>query len=336
MIHISNLKKCIIGIRHIVKILVILIISAILILGIIKITYKQTYSVSLNGEIIGYTQDKVNLQKRINDYINKGNGDNIAFVELKEMPEYEACLLKNDIQTNDDEIFEKVASSGTTYYKYYAVTEENEEKAYVKEFADAESIVNQLKEKNSTNSDKIGIVEKYSTEQAEYKTVETAVTELYKEKKVEVAQTKTPTKPKATYTGPSVTTDLGVSLVKPVSGVISSRFGIRSRDNHKGLDIAAPKGTAIKAAASGTVIFSGYGSNGNGYSGYGNTVAIKSNSSLTILYAHCSALYVKSGQTVSQGEVIAAVGSTGISTGNHLHFEIRYNGRQIDPQNYLY
>ena len=334
MIKISSLKKVVIGFRKIIKILIILVIAAVLILGIIKVRYKQTYSVSLNGEIIGYTQDKVALQKRINDYINTGDGDNVAFVEVKEMPEYTACLLKNGIETNDDEIFSTVVSSGTTYYKYYAITEDEDEKAYVKTFADAESAVNQLKDKKSTNAEKLGIVEKYSIEQAEYKTVETCVSELYKEKKVVVAQTRTV--PKATYTGPSVPTSLGISLVKPVSGTISSRFGIRSRDNHKGLDIAAPKGTAIKAAASGTVIFSGFGANGNGYSGYGYTVAIKSNSSATILYAHCSALYVKAGQTVSQGQVIAAVGSTGISTGNHLHFEIRVNGKAVDPQNYIY
>ena len=334
MIKISSLKKVVIGFRKIIKILIILVIAAVLILGIIKVTYKQTYSVSLNGEIIGYTQDKVALQKRINDYINTGDGDNVAFVEVKEMPEYTACLLKNGIETNDNEIFNKVVSSGISYYKYYAITEDEDEKAYVKTFADAESAVNQLKDKKSTNAEKLGIVEKYSIEQAEYKTVETCVSELYKEKKVVVAQTRTV--PKATYTGPSVPTSLGISLVKPVSGTISSRFGIRSRDNHKGLDIAAPKGTAIKAAASGTVIFSGFGANGNGYSGYGYTVAIKSNSSVTILYAHCSALYVKAGQTVSQGQVIAAVGSTGISTGNHLHFEIRVNGRAVNPQNYIY
>lgn len=333
MITISNIKKFFIGLRHTIKLTMIIIIAAILIIGIIKISYKQTYSVSINGEIIGYTQDKVNLQKRINDYINSGNGDNIAFVEVKDMPEYEACLLKNGIETNDDEIFNKVTSSGTPYYKYYAITEDNEEKAYVKEFSEAEQAVNQLKEKKSTNSEKLGIVEKYSSEQKEYKSIETCVTELYKEKKVVTAQTNIPEAP---YTGSSIQTSLGISLVKPVSGVISSRFGIRSRDNHKGLDIAAPKGTAIKASASGTVIFSGYGSNTNGYSGYGNTVAIKSNGSVTILYAHCSALYVKTGQTVSQGQVIAAVGSTGISTGNHLHFEIRYNGKAVNPQNYIY
>ena len=143
MIKISSLKKVVIGFRKIIKILIILVIAAVLILGIIKVTYKQTYSVSLNGEIIGYTQDKVSLQKRINDYINTGNGDNVAFVEVKEMPEYTACLLKNGIETNDNEIFNKVVSSGISYYKYYAITEDEDEKAYVKTFADAESDVNQ-------------------------------------------------------------------------------------------------------------------------------------------------------------------------------------------------
>lgn len=251
------------------------------------------------------------------------------------MPEYKACLLKNGIETNNDEIFEKVASSGTEYYRYYAITENNEEKAYVKDFADAEATVNQLKEKESTNAEELGIVEKFSLSETEYKTVETCVSELYK-KNIKVAQTDTTTVPKATYTGPTVNTNLGITLIKPVSGSISSRFGVRSRDNHKGLDISAPKGTAIKAAAAGTVTFAGYGSNTNGYSGYGNIVVIKSTSSVTILYGHCSALYVSTGQKVSQGQVIAAVGSTGISTGNHLHFEIRYNGKAVDPQNYIY
>lgn len=299
--------------------------------------YKQTYSVSLNGEIIGYTQNKVELQKRINDYINSGDGENIAFVEVKDMPEYNACLLKNGIETNNDEIFEKVASTGTKYYKYYAITEDNEEKAYVKEFSEAENAVNQLKEKNSTNAENLGIEVKYAIAEAEYKTVENCVSELYKKNvtNTKVAQAETVI-PKAAYTGPSVKTNLGITLIKPVSGTISSRFGIRSRDNHKGLDISAPKGTAIKASAAGTVTFAGFGSNTNGYSGYGNIVVVKSTGSVTILYGHCSALYVKTGQKVTQGQVIAAVGSTGISTGNHLHFEIRYNGKAIDPQNYLY
>ena len=94
------------------------------------------------------------------------------------------------------------------------------------------------------------------------------------------------------------------------------------------------KGTAIKAACAGTVTFAGWGT--SAYSGYGNVVVVKSGSSVSIIYGHCSAVYVKTGQTVSQGQVIAAVGSTGLSTGNHLHFEIRYNGKAVNPQNYIY
>ncbi|CCY99998.1 peptidase M23 [Clostridium sp. CAG:793] len=281
------------------------------------------------------------MQKRINDYISSGNGDDVAFVELKELPTYTACMLKKNIETNDDEIFNKVTSSGTPYYKYYTITKNNEEKVYVASFSEAEKVINNLKSKNSANTDKLGIVEKYETAKAEFKTVDTCVSELY-EKKVVVTKKASST---STYknigtrvvTGEtSVPTNLGVSLIKPISGVISSRYGIRWRDNHKGLDIAAPKGTAIKAAAGGKVIFSGYGSGSNSYSGYGNIVVIQSTSSLVIRYGHCSALYVKTGETVVQGQVIAAVGSTGISTGNHLHFEIRYKGTAVNPQNYIY
>jgi peptidase M23B len=281
------------------------------------------------------------LQKRINDYISSGNGDDVAFVELKELPTYTACMLKKNIETNDDEIFNKVTSSGTPYYKYYTITKNNEEKVYVASFSEAEKVINNLKSKNSANTDKLGIVEKYETAKAEFKTVDTCVSELY-EKKVVVTKKASSTSAyinigTRVVTGEtSVPTNLGVSLIKPISGVISSRYGIRWRDNHKGLDIAAPKGTAIKAAAGGKVIFSGYGSGSNSYSGYGNIVVIQSTSSLVIRYGHCSALYVKTGETVVQGQVIAAVGSTGISTGNHLHFEIRYKGTAVNPQNYIY
>lgn len=278
------------------------------------------------------------MQKRINDYISSGNGDDVAFVELKELPTYTACMLKKNIETNDDEIFNKVTSSGTPYYKYYTITKNNEEKVYVASFSEAEKVINNLKSKNSANTDKLGIVEKYETAKAEFKTVDTCVSELY-EKKVVVTKKASSTSAYiniGTRVVTSVPTNLGVSLIKPISGVISSRYGIRWRDNHKGLDIAAPKGTAIKAAAGGKVIFSGYGSGSNSYSGYGNIVVIQSTSSLVIRYGHCSALYVKTGETVVQGQVIAAVGSTGISTGNHLHFEIRYKGTAVNPQNYIY
>ena len=337
--------------------------------------YRQTYSVSLNGEMIGYTKNKVALQKKINDYITSGDGDDVAFVELEKLPEYKSCLLKKDVETNDDEVFNKVISSGTSYYRYYAITDNEEEKEYVKTFSEADEVVNTLKEKNSQNANSLGIVEKYSakknvnsenksdennaksedtdneagaTDEKEASSVEDydevvkkiasvddCVTNLYK--KVEVKRKTTSVYQnvgRQVYKTSGVATSLGISLARPMTtGVISSRFGIRSRDNHKGLDIAAPKGTAIMAAAAGTVIFSGSGSP---YSGYGNVVVVQSSPSVIIIYGHCSALCVHKGESVVQGQLIAKVGSTGYSTGNHLHFEIRYNGVAVDPQNYIY
>lgn len=120
-------------------------------------------------------------------------------------------------------------------------------------------------------------------------------------------------------------------FIRPVSGRISSGFGMRRHPvlgrtrMHNGLDFAAPTGTPIRAAAAGTVVQAVY------MRGYGNTVVIDHGGGVATLYAHCSRLYVRTGQRVRQGQTIAAVGSTGLSTGPHLHFEIRINGRPVNP-----
>ena len=125
--------------------------------------------------------------------------------------------------------------------------------------------------------------------------------------------------------------DIGINLIRPVGGRITSRFGTRSSGMHRGLDIAAPTGTPIYAAAAGTVVSSGWSDNGFGY-----CILISHGNGVQTLYAHCSDLYVSAGEYVSQGEHIAAVGSTGWSTGPHLHLEIRVNGSVVNPQYYLY
>lgn len=394
VINILRVKKLAVGLRKSIKLASIAILAAIVILSILQIAYSQTYEVSLNGKVIGYTRDKVVLQKRINDYINTGNGDDVAFVEVDTLPTYKAVLLKRNIKTNDEEILNKVVESGIAYYKYYAIAVDNQEKAYLKTFGEAEKVIQELKNKKSTNADSLGIIEKYAKKQIAEKEIETQVSQsetkvaakettsdvptdsdgdsdelpdvkeltevklasvddsinqLYVQQKstsrsAKNARTSSIGSKSSTYeqrakvvdnSQTGVKTDLGVTLIKPISSgyTITSRFGWRSRDNHPGLDVAAPKGTAIKAAAGGTVIFAGSGSP---YGGYGNIVVIQSNSSTAIRYAHCSKIYVRRGEVVEQGQVIAAVGSTGISTGNHLHFEIRYNGKKIDPQKYVY
>jgi murein DD-endopeptidase MepM/ murein hydrolase activator NlpD len=98
---------------------------------------------------------------------------------------------------------------------------------------------------------------------------------------------------------------------------------------HTGMDISAGWGVPIRAAGAGRVIQSGY----NG--GYGNSITIDHGNTLSTLYGHCSSLAVSQGQFVKKGQLIGYVGSTGASTGPHLHFEVMVNGIQVDPSGYL-
>lgn len=109
--------------------------------------------------------------------------------------------------------------------------------------------------------------------------------------------------------------------------VISAYYG--DGRNHKGIDLAANRGVAIFAAASGKVTYAGYDGD------YGYNVVIDHGNGFSTRYAHASALCVSKGQTVSQGDMIAAVGSTGYSTGNHLHFEVIVNGTRVNPAPYI-
>jgi murein DD-endopeptidase MepM/ murein hydrolase activator NlpD len=114
------------------------------------------------------------------------------------------------------------------------------------------------------------------------------------------------------------------------AGIVSSEYGARWGKMHKGLDIAADVGEPVYAAAAGEVIYSG-----NGMSGYGNAVIVRHDNQSTSLYAHNSMLKVKVGQKVAQGEEIALLGSTGHSTGPHVHFEIRSGDATVSPRSVL-
>jgi murein DD-endopeptidase MepM/ murein hydrolase activator NlpD len=118
-------------------------------------------------------------------------------------------------------------------------------------------------------------------------------------------------------------------FIWPVNGAVVSGFGMRWGRMHEGIDIAASSGTPIWAAAGGTVIHAGW------LGGYGNLVVVDHGNGLATAYAHASAILVAVGQQVSQGETVSLVGSTGNSSGPHLHFEVRVNGVAVDPLLYL-
>lgn len=127
----------------------------------------------------------------------------------------------------------------------------------------------------------------------------------------------------------------GETFLRPTSGRVTSEYGPRTHPIsgqsgfHTGIDLASPSGTPIKASKSGTVVYSGW------QGGYGQVVIIDHGGGYRTLYAHCSKLNVVKNQKVSRGQVIALVGSTGNSTGPHLHFEVRVNNKHQNPRKYV-
>jgi len=125
------------------------------------------------------------------------------------------------------------------------------------------------------------------------------------------------------------------NLEWPLRGRISSGYGYRIhpiyrvRKMHTGIDVAVSRGTRIRAAAAGRVVHAAR------WGGYGNCVIIDHGSGVATLYAHCSRIAVKNGATVEQGDVVGYVGSTGLATGPHLHFEVRRGGRHVNPMSLL-
>lgn len=331
------LKNTVIHLRTSFKFLLLLLIGIALISFLIFVVYKPMYSVTLNDEFLGYTSDKSELQRKVNEYRTSGDSQTVAFVEIDTLPQYKMCLLKKGLTANDDEILSTIISTGTPYYKYYAILENGVEKCYVSTYEESEGIINQLKQKNSSNKDTVSYTVKYDTQLSELANVETAVASLYAEPKVDV---KTPAK---TSTGRNTVvynnSSLGLAAIQqPVVGSITSRFGARSRirsSAHTGLDIANSTGTPIVPIASGTVTYAGRKGS------YGNMVIINhgknaNGQKIETYYAHCSKLNVNVGDSVNENTIIALVGSTGNSTGPHLHLEIRIDGKAVNPQNYLY
>ena len=287
--------------------------------------------VTIAGKTVGYVANKDEFESKVNEILNKEEESKL-YTTIEDMPEYHLKLVDKSEQTNEDVILGKLEAKAETTYKLYAVTIDGEEKAIIASLDEAEKIVDEMTEKYEDKIElDIGITEKITTDKTIQNSVKLAksrvnssIENAVEEKEAEEAEQREI----------ESHTVQGVYLeATPVSGIITSRFGNRESirtSGHTGLDIAAPAGTPIKAAASGTVTFAGYSG------GYGYVVKLDNGNGVQTYYGHCSRLYVSTGEKVEAGEVIAAVGSTGNSTGNHLHFEVRVNGSVVNPQNYLY
>lgn len=294
------------------------------------IKYKPSYKVSISGEELGYVQNKEAFEESIKDNLLASTQKNIDTVDMKENPEYELKLVNRTLKTNDEEVVNEIEENLIITYKYYEIALENEPIDSVNTIEEAEELINTIKGENTDKELDLSIIEKYTQNEEEVTTTNIEIAKGEIQGKITESIEK-----KEEQERIDVLPDInGIKLaVKPVSGTITSRYGVSSsirKSTHTGLDIAAPKGTPIKVVADGKVTAASYSGS------YGNLVKVSHGNGVETWYAHTTKMYVSVGQEVKAGDIIATVGSTGNSTGAHLHLEIRINGEHINPQNYLY
>lgn len=292
------------------------------------------YKVKISGEEVGYIQDKTAFEENVKESIIENATKNIDTIDLKQTPEYELKLVDRTLKTNEDEISENMQDEAIITYKYYEIAFNDEVVNSVNTEEEAEELVNNIKAENENQELNLAIVEKYTDNSEQVNTDELQVAKAEVQTKINEKEEEDKKQKEEEERINSMPNVNGIRLAyTPINGSITSRYGVSSRirkSTHTGLDIGAPTGTPIKAVAEGTVTCASY----NG--AYGNLVKIEHGNGVETWYAHTSKMYVKVGQKIAAGEIIAAVGSTGNSTGAHLHLEIRINGEHVNPQNYLY
>ncbi len=341
MLKISGRTKLVFNM--VLKLIIAMALGCTLMMTLLFISYKPTYEVSLNGEVLGYISNKNILQDRIKEYLEKGDSDKVGYVIMNEEPKYEFTLLKKESTIDDDMVFAKIKDTCDVYYRVYGVNVDGKEEFVVDSITEAQRLVDEINEKQSsyTTQAKVEVSEKFAKQYDLLDDVEVAVNNIVNE--LEKTNNKKVVKQSTSYAAPTTVTvpeeillawknsNEELNFKNPLEGVglVTSRFGLRARDNHKGLDLAAKTGTPIHVAEDGIVTYVGW------YYGYGNFVKVQHASGYETCYGHCSAFNCSVGDTVSQGDVIAYVGSTGNSTGPHVHFEIRIDGVQYNPEPFL-
>ena len=292
------------------------------------------YKVSISGEELGYVEDKQALEETLKEEITESSDKTIEDISLKQEPEYELKLVSRTENTEEKEVVEELKEETTVTYKYYEIAVQETVVEKVNTSEEAEELVNEIKEENNSEEINLSIVEKYTQNEEEVNTSELEVAKANVQETVQTAIEEIEQQKEEEERWNALPSINGIKLaVTPIEGRITSRYGVSSsirKSTHTGLDISAVTGTDIKVVADGTVISAGYSGS------YGYLVKVDHGNGVETWYAHTSKMYVKKGDTVKAGDVIAAVGSTGNSTGPHLHLEIRVNGKTVNPQNYLY
>ena len=325
-------------------------VDSAIVLTVVAIKYRPAYDVSLAGKYLGVAEDRIVIEQKLDEYL-KDTSDNVAYREASAMPEFEFKLISRANKAEEARIISDIEDTIISTYRYYAITIDGETKGVVNSIETANTVIDEVKSDLLEGVElNIGMVEIFTTDKNIENIDETknvlngvklAKTDAYKKEQEEKRKAAEEAKRKKaaarlaqTTTPGAVTGSLnGMSISRPVSAImISSRFGSSGsrRSGHTGLDLACNTGAPITPISAGTVTFAGYKCS------YGNLIIIDHGNGVQSYYAHCNSINVGVGQSVSTGTVIGGVGSTGNSTGPHLHLEIRVNGTPINPEGYLY
>ena len=295
---------------------------------------------------MGLVSDKDKFEKDIKDTLEDVH-EPVVSATLAEKPRYSLRLVdKEDIDVDDDYVFAKIEEKIEKKYRYYNLKEDDKLIAKVSTKEEKDKLIEELKKDKNVKDIKAEeeeTKENYIISYEEAKQLAFSTAEnIENDKKEKDAKTKIEKRNtniiKNIRKGGTVSTSsssnasamLGsLSFRRPLN---SSRIsaGYLGYPGHRGIDFPSPQGTPVMAAEAGTVTTVLYSNKS-----YGNRVIIDHGNGISTLYGHNSTISVSLGQRVSKGQTIAGVGSTGRSTGNHVHFEIRINGKPINPTSYV-
>ncbi|MDD3303571.1 MAG: M23 family metallopeptidase [Clostridia bacterium] len=321
------------------KFVIFTILSFVLICSAVMITvlnhYKPAVKTYINGECIGYFSSPQQFDEVYNDLvIEKQNIDSNVKVYLESEPTFETSYIRESLLSQQN-VYTNLRGNIKTEFIVYKVLVNNEEKMTFNVQDDANKYVEDLK-KEVAKLD-VQIKEEKVSELGDLTTLEKADAILKdivdRNKPVQSNKTQNYSNNSSTNQKASdaiANASLAQGGIWPtISTYISSTYGWRWGTIHTGTDIAGKYGDPVYAWKDGLVTYSGWAGS------YGNIVKIDHGNGISTWYAHCSKLLVKAGQEVSQGQTISLMGSTGFSTGNHLHFEVRINGVHVNSYPYI-
>ena len=293
--------------------------------------------ITANGKQVALVDSKEDARDVVKEVADHYKNDETVNIEIEEQTSTKEMELENGDEKPEilsvEEAVAEIASKQELTVKTTEVVTEKEPVNFEKVTEKTDDLyVGQTKVKTKGQKGLKEVTKKVTKENG--KTVkESVVTEkVIQEPEDQVTLTGTKENPETiSASTQTVAENKGTGqLAAPVSSLnVTSQFGPRWGRTHLGVDLAMPTGSAISAADGGTVIFAGYSGS------YGNLVKVDHGNGIVTYYAHCSVLCTSQGQTVEKGQKIAEVGSTGNSTGPHLHFEVRVNGQNVNPMGYL-